>query len=90
MRCSDIEELLSAYADDELPFTQKDFVEEHLAACADCRATLEDYRLIRRQLTSLRETPAPAKQRQPGFFNEEPGRMAAFHRPIRYPRIGIA
>jgi hypothetical protein len=57
MKCSDIKELLSAYAGDELPRTQKEFVEEHLAGCADCRATLEEYREVRRHLMSLRSTP---------------------------------
>jgi len=29
MKCRDLRELLSAYADNELPRTQKEFVEEH-------------------------------------------------------------
>jgi hypothetical protein len=57
MNCKDLEELLSAYADSELMGTQRDFVEEHLASCADCQATLADYRKIREQLLSLRATP---------------------------------
>jgi hypothetical protein len=58
MKCIDIEELLSAYANDELPRTQREFVEEHLASCASCRATLADYTAVRRQLLSLRRMPA--------------------------------
>ena len=57
MKCKDLQELLSAYADDELPRTQREFVEEHLAGCADCRAILADYMTVRQQLTSLRTTP---------------------------------
>jgi hypothetical protein len=57
MRCSDIEELLSAYANGELSRTQRDFVEEHIASCPDCRKKLEDFINVRRQLSSLRGTP---------------------------------
>lgn len=57
MNCKDLEELLSAYADDELLRTQREFVEKHLAGCADCRAILADYMTVRQQLTSLRTTP---------------------------------
>jgi anti-sigma factor RsiW len=48
MRCSDYEELLSAYVSDELSRTQKEFIEEHLAGCADCRETLAGYNRVRR------------------------------------------
>ena len=57
MKCSDIEELLSAYANDELSRTQREFVDEHLANCADCRVKLTDFTLVRQQLSSLRATP---------------------------------
>jgi len=57
MNCRDLEELLSAYADGELSRTQWEFIEEHLAGCADCRATLAEFKTVGRQLASLRETP---------------------------------
>ena len=57
MRCSDIEELLSAYANDELSRTQREFVEAHIADCPDCRMKLEDFIDVRRNLASLREMP---------------------------------
>jgi hypothetical protein len=57
MRCSDIEELLSAYANGELSRTQRDFVEQHIADCTDCRQKLEDYINVRRQLVFLSEMP---------------------------------
>jgi anti-sigma factor RsiW len=53
MRCSDYEELLSAYANDELSRTQREFVEEHLAGCAACRQTLAGYAGARRRLSAL-------------------------------------
>ncbi|MFC2070267.1 zf-HC2 domain-containing protein [Chloroflexota bacterium] len=58
MRCSDIEELLSAYANDELSRTQREFVEGHVEDCPDCREKLEELINVRRQLVSLRETSA--------------------------------
>ena len=57
MKCRDLEELLSAYADSELPRVQREFVEEHLADCSYCQATLADYMKVRQQLTSLRVVP---------------------------------
>ena len=38
MKCRDLEELLSAYADGELPRAQREFVEEHLDSCSQCQA----------------------------------------------------
>jgi len=58
MNCRDLEELLSAYADGELSRTQREFIEGHLADCADCRATLADFVAAGRRLSSLREVPA--------------------------------
>ena len=57
MKCSDINELLSAYVNGELSRTQQEFVEEHLSSCARCRAVLADYTAVRHHLTSLRATP---------------------------------
>jgi hypothetical protein len=57
MNCSDMEELLSAYANNECSRTQKEFVEEHVTNCADCREKLAGLMKVRRQLISLRETP---------------------------------
>jgi len=54
MNCRDLEELLSAYADGELSLTQREFIEEHLSGCADCRETLAEFEATGRQLSSLR------------------------------------
>jgi hypothetical protein len=64
MRCSDINELLSAYAEGELPLTQQEFVEEHLSSCADCRATLADYQRVKNQLSTLRAMPVISSIRE--------------------------
>jgi hypothetical protein len=55
MKCSELKELLSAYTDNELSRTQKEFVEEHLISCSDCRAVLERYRIVRDELEPLKE-----------------------------------
>ncbi len=57
MNCRDLEELLSAYADGELSRTQKEFIEEHLSVCADCREALAEFVQAGRRLSSLRELP---------------------------------
>ena len=54
MKCGDLEELLSAYADGELPRTEREFVKEHLDSCSQCQATLADYIKVHQQLISLR------------------------------------
>jgi len=57
MNCRDLEELLSAYADGELSRTQREFIEEHLSGCADCRETLAEFEAAGQQLFSLRHVP---------------------------------
>lgn len=56
MDCKDLQELLLAYADDELSGTQRDFIEEHLKGCVKCRITLSEYKKARENLLSLRAT----------------------------------
>ena len=53
-------ELLSAYTNNEVSTTQREFVEEHLVTCLKCRDELVEYRQIRQQLVSLREFASPA------------------------------
>jgi lipoprotein signal peptidase len=58
MNCKDFKELLSAYADGELSLTQREFIEEHLINCPNCRAIVNDYKAVNLKIASLRETPA--------------------------------
>jgi len=55
MRCSDYEELLSNYANDEISRTQREFIEEHLSDCAGCRKTLAGYASVRQHLSALKD-----------------------------------
>jgi predicted anti-sigma-YlaC factor YlaD len=57
MKCRDLKKLISAYTDSELPRTQREFVEEHLAGCADCRVLLESYQEVNRKLATLGVMP---------------------------------
>jgi outer membrane lipoprotein-sorting protein len=58
MKCSELYELISAYADGELNQTQRQFVEEHLNGCPDCRALLAVHNRTRRQIGTLRQLAA--------------------------------
>ncbi|MFC1865378.1 zf-HC2 domain-containing protein [Chloroflexota bacterium] len=55
MKCSDFKEFLSAYANDELSLTQKEFIEGHLSGCAGCQCSLVDYIDIKRHVKPLKE-----------------------------------
>lgn len=54
MNCRDLEELLSAYADDDLSRTQQEFIEKHLSGCVHCRETLAKFKAAGQQLSSLK------------------------------------
>ncbi len=54
----EIEELISAHADGELSPAQKEALDLHLAACADCQRSLAEFRLTRQQLALLAEPGA--------------------------------
>jgi negative regulator of sigma E activity len=58
MKCEDLKELISAYVDNELLQTQRDFVEEHITHCRDCQMTFAEYTRISHQMSSLRLTPS--------------------------------
>jgi hypothetical protein len=85
MNCRDLKELLSAYADGELVGTQRDFIEEHLAGCADCQALLADYTKTREQLLSLRATPPMPDIKEATMFKikllEAPVKLRRWLRP---------
>ena len=64
MKHSDLQALLSAYADGELARTQREFVAGHTADCPACQIILAGYERDRHQLTSLRLAPTPADLNQ--------------------------
>ena len=83
MSCTDMEELISAYANGELHRTQREFVEEHLPGCADCRATLADYTWVRHRVTSLREVPIGANIKERTMLRIEA--TDTTRRPVHIP-----
>ncbi|NOZ88217.1 MAG: hypothetical protein GXP49_18550 [Deltaproteobacteria bacterium] len=51
--CNEIQDLLSAYHDNELDGEDKARVKQHLASCAECRARLKTYEDMGRALNEL-------------------------------------
>jgi len=90
MNCKDLKELLSAYADGELVGAKRDFIEEHLESCADCRAILADYTKTREQLLSLRATPPILDIKQATMIKIKMARAPAkLRRWLRPALVGI-
>jgi anti-sigma factor RsiW len=50
MRCADLLEWISAYADGQTTAAQTELVEAHLARCVECRAALARHRQVARLL----------------------------------------
>lgn len=55
----DISELLSAFANDEVNQTQREFVEQHLLTCNECRDTLAEFSWVKNKLASLQTAEIP-------------------------------
>lgn len=53
-------ELISAFADGEAMPAERDFVESHLKACAECRTMLEDLRRLSSAVAGEEAPPVPA------------------------------
>jgi hypothetical protein len=78
MKCDEIRELLSAYADDELSTEQRKLVEQHLGECADCRNRLIEYRQVSQRIGILQTAPSIS-----GFTQSVMSRIREPH-PKRY------
>ncbi len=72
MKCSEMEDFLSAYANGEISGHDKQVVEEHIAACEQCRFRLSEYSRIKHDLDALRSTQ--------GFHSLSEAAMAAIGR----------
>ncbi|XUW99900.1 MAG: zf-HC2 domain-containing protein [Dehalogenimonas sp.] len=57
MKCDDLKDLVSSYADGELDGARREFIETHLKSCPDCQALLTEYRRAGYKLSSLRHMP---------------------------------
>lgn len=58
MLCTEVKDYLLDSLDNELPLTLQQEVEQHLRACQECRAELENYRTTA-MLLQLRAVPEP-------------------------------
>ncbi|OGN90344.1 MAG: hypothetical protein A2158_05715 [Chloroflexi bacterium RBG_13_46_14] len=91
MRCNEIRELLSAYADNELSTEQRKLMEQHLGECADCRNRLTEYRQVSQQIGVLQTAPSISgftqsvmsriKEPRPKRYKSWAGTVVAFLRP---------
>jgi hypothetical protein len=59
MKCSEIEERLTAYLENFLQNEEKGIIEEHCAQCSGCRSALEDLKRTREILEKLDEVEPP-------------------------------
>ncbi|HVE14942.1 MAG TPA: zf-HC2 domain-containing protein [Elusimicrobiota bacterium] len=71
-----IKELISAYLDKALPEAERARVEAHAAACAECRAELEDTRRVSAMVAGL-----PKRELPVGFMERLQRRRAAEESP---------
>ena len=62
MSCPELETLLDAYFDNELPIPESQAAERHLAGCASCRTRYEALEWLRAEIrdAGLAHTPSPA------------------------------
>jgi anti-sigma factor RsiW len=76
MRCEEVQDLASAWLDNELSEPRARMVAEHEAGCGACQAYITDLRLLAEQMTELGREPAPPglKERIRLTLAEEQGR----------------
>lgn len=86
--CNDIEPLLAARADDQLDARQREVVEQHLSACASCRAAAavqhEVHDLLVARADNLRSRAPEALRQRIGASVAQRERRAAWS-PLRLP-----
>ena len=84
MNCDRCQALIDDYVDDALPAEERAAVEQHLARCAACRATAEDFRAIRLAAADLERHTPPARvwPRLSAALEQERAR------PRRWARVG--
>jgi anti-sigma factor RsiW len=73
LRCEDFEKSISAYLDEELDTEETRRLEQHMATCSVCSATVRGVHQVRLALSGLGNSGAPASFRLglPGRLQEE-------------------
>lgn len=72
MNCERVQNLLSAYLDNELTTEEHRLVRAHLVTCAECNCEYEAMSDVKARLSSLESLEVP-----PGFFEEVSARLQA-------------
>ena len=62
MKCNEIKQLLSAYADGEISEEDKKAVDQHIQTCTECKKALNDQLELHAKLTTMVNTPALPKE----------------------------
>ncbi|MBI4232012.1 zf-HC2 domain-containing protein [Candidatus Peregrinibacteria bacterium] len=57
MKCDEMKELVTLYAGGELMPEEVTLVDSHIASCKPCREEVEEYRVIAKKLSALKEEP---------------------------------
>ena len=60
MKCHEIRDNVQDYIDNEVPYTIRQVIDEHMVECVECHAFLESYRKLNAILT-LRSVPDPGE-----------------------------
>jgi anti-sigma factor RsiW len=67
MNCHEIEELFPRYLDGEVSVGEREEIERHAAACAQCRESLAAFGALERSLAGLRNATPPWERAQARF-----------------------
>ena len=89
MKCKDIKELLSAYADGEVNKEQTETIEGHLGGCAMCRETLAGYTLAGERLASVTKHPGMPDRSSAILAAAGERETTARKQPIRWLRPAL-
>lgn len=73
MNCETLEELLSAYIDGEVTAEERQTVEQHVASCVSCRATLQDFSAVQTlsKMLPVLDAPQGFRQRVSGRIEQQ-------------------
>src|ERR1700693_6151135 len=90
MRCEEVQDLASAWLDNELSDAHSRAVAEHEAHCEVCHAYVTDLRLLSEQMAGLGREPAPPglEERIRVTLANEQGRDALAGTVVPFPAAG--
>lgn len=92
-RCREYNQLLSAYLDGEVTAFERTELLQHLATCAACRATMDEYRSIGTQLRGLPPVQTPDELTDAIYaqtVDAPPRRLSLFTSRAGYPIAAAA